>query len=149
MSKAYSKQQAELLIQRLQTRDPLQIARELDIGIKYADLGSLKGFYSIMLGNPFIVLNESLHETEAKIVLAHELGHHILHAHLAKQDGVRETVLYDLSSQPEYEANVFAAHLLLDETQVRQLAADGTTRTQMAALLSVEPPLIDIFLETL
>ncbi|MBQ6946504.1 MAG: ImmA/IrrE family metallo-endopeptidase, partial [Clostridia bacterium] len=114
MSQAYIKQIVTDVITRFQTRNPAEIARALEIGVKYADIGALKGFYTVIMETPFIVLNQNISEEEQRTILAHELGHHLLHEHLVQQDGIRETVLYDLSSQPEYEANVFSAHLLLD-----------------------------------
>lgn len=148
MSQQYIKQKAAATLQQFQTRDPEQIAKGLDIGIRYADIGTLKGFYTVMLDNPFIVINQALPEAEQRVVLAHELGHHLLHEHLVQTDGIRETVLYDISSKPEYEANLFAAHLLLESEQIEQLAKQGATLAQMAAAMNVDEHLIRIFLKT-
>ena len=49
---------------------------------------------------------------------AHELGHDQLHRDLAKLGALQEFVLYDMSTRPEYEANVFAASTLLDEKEM-------------------------------
>ncbi len=148
MSQAYIKQLAAATAKQAGTRDPLQIAATLGIGIKYSDIGTLKGFYAWVMESPFIVLNQTLGEAEQKSVLAHELGHHLLHEHLVQQDGIRETVLYDLSSQPEYEANLFAAHLLTDPEQLEQLAKSGHTVGQIAAAMGVEQNLIELFLQS-
>ena len=37
---------------------------------------------------------------------------------------MKDTVLYDMASQTEYEANLFAADLLLDDEEVHKLSQD-------------------------
>ncbi len=149
MSQAFIKSEALRLIEKHRTREPAQLAQELGIGIKYADIGTLKGFFTVILDQPFIVINQSLTESEARIVLAHELGHQILHEHLVQADGLRECILYDLSSKPEFEANLFAACLLLDEQVVSQAVKDGNTLREIAAAQRVDLPLIELFLRQL
>ena len=52
------------------------------------------------------------------IVCAHELGHDQLHRALAKDRYLQEFLLYDMDSRPEYEANIFAANLLLKNEDI-------------------------------
>lgn len=149
MSQEYIRKKAREIFCQYATNDPVQIAHDLDIGIKYADIGALKGLYTIVLDKPFIVVNQNLSETEQQIVLAHELGHHLLHQHFVQADGLRETVLYDMSSKPEYEANVFAAHLLLQNSAALQMAHEGMDIQQIAATMHVDGQLVHIFLSTI
>ena len=37
---------------------------------------------------------------------------------------MKDTVLYDMASQTEYEANLFAADLLLDDEEIHKLSQD-------------------------
>ena len=53
-----------------------------------------------------------------RIVCAHEIGHDQLHRDLAKNNSIREFMLYDMTTRPEYEANVVAAEILLDSQEV-------------------------------
>ena len=61
------------------TKNPYSLCSKLKIKILYSDLGDIKGIYKKILGNRFIVINENLDEFCQKVVLAHELGHAILH----------------------------------------------------------------------
>lgn len=79
------------------------------------DLGNIKGIYKKVVTNKFIVINENLDEFCQKVVLAHELGHAILH-HSKEIQALKD---YDLfpryTNQIEIEANTFAAELLIDD----------------------------------
>ena len=68
--------------------------------------------YKIIKRNRVIFINSNLPEYLQKIVCAHELGHDILHRHLAKNVALQEFMLYDMTSRPEYEANMVAADIL-------------------------------------
>nr|MBQ5810914.1 ImmA/IrrE family metallo-endopeptidase [Clostridia bacterium] len=70
---------AEKTIRKYKTKDPFKIAKAMGIELVVKELGNLKGFYKVIYDIPFIFLCSSLDSKEAKIVLAHEIGHHILH----------------------------------------------------------------------
>lgn len=97
------------------TRDPYKLCKRLKINIIYMDLGEIKGIYKKVVTNKFIVINENLDKFCQKVVLAHELGHAILH-HSKEIQALKD---YDLfpkySNQIEIEANTFAAELLIDD----------------------------------
>ena len=80
------------------------------------DLGNIKGIYKKVVTNKFIIINENLDKFCQKVVLAHELGHAVLH-HSKEIQALKD---YDLfprySNQIEIEANTFAAELLIDDT---------------------------------
>ena len=143
MTREYIQKQVQELISRFETRDPARIAEALGISIKYADIGSLKGLYTIVLKNRFIVVNESLGESQQRLILAHELGHDRLHRHFIN-DILQETMLYDMTSQPEHEANLFASELLIDRDKAHAMAKEGATVEQIAAQFEVEAQLIEI-----
>ncbi len=144
VTKEYITNQATLLVNRFNTRDPEQIAGELGICIKRADIGSLQGMYTVLLGKPFIIVSQSLDQMQSRQIIAHELGHHQLHPHFAGENILQETMLYDMTSQPEYEANLFAAHLLIDE-RAREMAQSGATLAEIAAALGIEQALVEIY----
>ena len=73
-----------------------------------------------------------------RIVCAHELGHDDLHRELAMNSALQEFMLYDMKTRPEYEANVYAAHLLLDENKILELSHDGRGLFQIAAEMSTD-----------
>ena len=71
------------LIKRYRTSNPYDIAEILGIKIDYKHFSSLKGMYFVVERCAFITLSDTLDETMEKIVLFHEIGHHLLHRHLA------------------------------------------------------------------
>ncbi|WP_130890226.1 ImmA/IrrE family metallo-endopeptidase [Fusobacterium ulcerans] len=102
------------LIKKWETRNPFLLCKYLKIDIMYRDLGEIKGYYKKSVGKKIIVLNEKLDEFSLKVVLAHELGHALLHT--SKEiNFMKEHHLLPKSSIWEYEANKFAAELLIDE----------------------------------
>ena len=51
-----------------------------------------------------------------QMVCGHEIGHDTFHRDLAKgNDTLPEFVLFDMRTKHEYEANAFAAHLIIDD----------------------------------
>ena len=65
----------------------------------------------------YVVINTFLAAPVKQIVAAHELAHIDLHRNQLKVAPMKDTVLYDMASQTEYEANLFAADLLLDDEE--------------------------------
>ena len=114
------------------TRDPFTLAREMHIELLVRELGTLKGFYKDVYGTPFIFLSRHLSRGEATLVCAHELGHHLLHRQFAAF-GFEEVSVFSPASRREYEANLFAAELLLDTKEVFDAARAGCTAAQIAA----------------
>lgn len=107
------------LVKRCGTRDPFEIAKDIGINVMFCDdFGPLKGMYRVIKRNRFIFINNELSERMQRIVCAHELGHDQLHRHLAKTDSLQEFMLYDMRSKPEYEANIVAAEILLDNDEL-------------------------------
>lgn len=100
---------AQKLVTRYRTSNPYEIADMLGISINYKPFNSLKGMYYVVDRCAFITLSDTLDETMEKVVLFHEIGHHLLHRHLASK-AFQEFGFYDMSSKPEMEANIFAAN---------------------------------------
>ncbi|MBQ7822493.1 MAG: ImmA/IrrE family metallo-endopeptidase [Clostridia bacterium] len=129
----------EQLVKRYKTRDPKALAAALGIEVKYnPGFGNLKGFYYIINRKRYIVINDNLDDNEKKIVLSHEIGHDRLHRDLVTVAGLQEFVLYDMKSRPEYEANVFASELLLEDNEVAELAKEGYDIEEIAKMLETD-----------
>lgn len=125
------------------TRDPFTLAREMHIELLVRELGTLKGFYKDVYGTPFIFLSRHLSRSEATLVCAHELGHHLLHRQFAAF-GFEEVSVFSPASRREYEANLFAAELLLDTKEVFDAARAGCTAAQIAAELGADVRLVEL-----
>lgn len=134
---------AERIVKKYGTRDPFKIAKDCGAELIVKNLGSLKGFYKVVYETPFIFLNSSLSPSEARLVCAHELGHHALHRAAARV-GFEEFSLFSPTSRREYEANLFAAALLIDDGEVKELIDCGYTASQTAAVLGVDERLLEL-----
>lgn len=146
VTKEFIKSQVAELVAHFGTRDPEEIAAGLDVCVKRSDIGSLKGMYTVLLGKPFIVISDALDEVQSRQIAAHELGHDRLHRHFAAESILQETMFYNMTSQPEAEANLFAAELLLGEG-AQDLAKEGATLSEIAAAFGVEERLAEIYFE--
>lgn len=119
------------------TNDPFSLAEGLGIDVDYADLGELKGFYVAYKTGRYIVINHHLEEHMSRIVLAHEIGHDLLHRDIASNGGMGEQSFFDMTSKPEREANIFAAELLISDEDMIELGERGCTVDEAAKELGV------------
>ena len=131
------------LQRRFDTRNPFRIAERLGIDVIYTDqLKRLKGMYRVIKRNRFIILNSKNSERMSRIVCAHELGHDQLHRRFAGEQALQEFELYDMSTRREYEANIFAAGLLLDTDELLEMIADGYDTLQIASATETDINLV-------
>lgn len=135
---------ADDLVAKYGSRDPFVIAQAEGIELVYRSFDRLKGFYTRFEDQSYIVLNQELSPSEMKLTCAHELGHDQLHRELAEDRILQEFMLYDLTRQPEYEANLFAAGLLLDEEDIREGLEAGEDFYDLAAKLEADPQLLHL-----
>ena len=108
----------ERLVRRFGTRDPFAIAQGLGIAVYRENFGRLKGMYRVIHRRRCLFVNKHLDEMTARIVCAHEIGHDQLHRDAAKDQGLPELMLYNMTSRMEYEANMVAAAILLSDEDV-------------------------------
>ena len=76
------------------------------------------------------------------MVLAHELGHCILHSG-SSGAAFHEVTLFDTTDRKEYEANVFTSELLLPDEAVLEVLNDDMFFFQAAKTLYVPFELLD------
>jgi Predicted Zn peptidase len=97
-------------VKKFNTRNPFEIADYLGILYQMGNIGC-EGCYMFLKNHRYIFLNHHLSEHEISLVMAHELGHAILHK---KQNCyfIRNKTLL-LNSKTEIEANKFAIELLI------------------------------------
>jgi Zn-dependent peptidase ImmA (M78 family) len=127
------------IVRLSESRDPLKIARDIGIHVTYENsFSSLKGMYTLIRKNRFIILNGNIDDRLQKMVCAHEIGHDRFHRHLAKGGALQEFVLYDMRVRPEYEANLFAADLLIDDNDILELIKNEYDVIQIAAELETD-----------
>lgn len=124
------KEQAEYYISEYGTRNPFEIAKRLKIEVQIGNPGC-DGCYMFLKKHRYIFLNQSLSENERTLVMAHELGHAILHQ---KQNCyfIRNKTLF-LNSKFEIEANTFAAELLIPDNVIYE--NPGMDKKQLSCLI--------------
>ncbi len=131
------------LIREYGTRDPFRIAFLMDIAVKFIDAKRQKGLCAVFDGYPFIFINQNLSEEMQRMTCAHELGHILLHRELLSgQVPLLEYELFDIQNTAEYEANVFAAELLIDEAELSELIGQEADLVAMASSLNVNVNLL-------
>lgn len=133
------KEMVQGLKDQYKTSDPEELVSALSISLyNRSDFENLLGMYAVIEGRPCIFLNANMNDQERRTVLAHELGHALLHR---PSEGIADLVpftLFSASSRTEYEANLFACHLLLEEKEIEQLARDGYDVVGIAQILNVD-----------
>lgn len=127
--------------------DPARLARDMKILVSYEPMGiydgCCKGFFIIHRRKKHITVNSDLPQILQRVVLAHELGHCVLHASMSANAAYHEMTLFDDADHTEYEANVFAAELLLSDEEVLSVLNDDVFFFQAASILCVPSELLD------
>ncbi len=93
-------------------RDLLLVCQRNGVTVAEAYTGEL-GLYIVHEGRPFIILQPGLRGGLRAWVLAHELGHFLLHAPTAS------TFTISMKRKADFEANIIAAILLMPLQLVR------------------------------
>ena len=135
--------QADRMVEKHGTRNPETIAKELGIMIiESDDFTDLLGMYTVRWHHRIMLLNRMMEYYLRLMVIGHELGHDARHRQLAMAEGMKEFTLFNTKDKTEYEANAFAAHLLLENDAVYELAREGFTTSQIASKLNTHPDLL-------
>lgn len=106
----------ERTIKKYKTRSPYELADLMGISIHRCELGTIRGYYSKKFRIKQIVLNCNLSEKDERFVLAHELGHAIMHENLNTPFLMENTLLS--KNKFEKEANTFAIELLVPDIEI-------------------------------
>lgn len=140
------KKRAKYYIKKYNTRDPFIIAKKLGINVEYQHLStdSPKGTFKKILRRKFIILNMTRisSPSELKTVMAHELGHAILHS----SDSaffLHDHTLY-ARGKFEREANTFASELLIDINSLEKCYVENYSINQLAVYFNVPVELVKI-----
>lgn len=118
-------------VRQIGTRDPVAIARAAGIPIVTLPLGEIAGTYMLLKRKRWIFINDNIPTDSPlfRVVVAHELGHALLHRKENCAFLKNKTLL--LTSGIEREANLFAAHLLITDDLLKEYA--GYTGEQFCA----------------
>lgn len=128
------------------TRDPFELAKDLNIHLEVMNnMTHLLGMYMVIQKTRFIFFSADLHPSISKVVLVHEIGHDQLHRNYAKANAFHEVSIFRELSCHEIEANIFAAHLLIDDKEIiRLLENEDVSDRSLANELGVEINLVNL-----
>lgn len=108
--------QASKVVDEYDSNNPFIIAEKMDINVFTRPLVDIGGYYMVLKNNVKIaVIDSSLSRHLQKFVLAHEIGHSLLHPE--KGAFMLKTSLFATDRQ-EVEADKFAIELLLTDNMV-------------------------------
>lgn len=128
------------------TRNVKELAEMLDITVIHKEFvkpGMKASLYKNVYNDCFIYLSNTLNEQEEKYILAHELGHILLHDISCE--------FYSTSminkSKLEYQANYFASLLLLDKSSIDKYSIENFSIDQLSAYFEIPKELIQYYLD--
>lgn len=112
------------------------LCRDLGLDVCTAPLDGVSGALLQVVPDHYLVVVSRVNTARRRFTIAHELGHYLLHRHLAAQFACA-----DLDVSPiEREANIFAADLLMP----MHLLQPGISGTQISRLCRVSRQAADI-----
>lgn len=137
------------VIQETGSRNLEEICSYYGVEIRRHDLKrKLKAYFYYNPADeiPFIVIDLNVSDIFYRILLAHEIGHYFLH----RQEGIVHAFCFqefdvlemNVIQDEEYEANLFAAELLLEDSNVMEALHSNSFFTA-AAMLKVPAALLD------
>ncbi len=131
------------LVKKYGTRDPFLLASCLNLNVKFLEYSdNTKGYYIKVGKNKFVIINSNLTEDEKRVVLAHEIGHAVMHS--SKEiHFLRENTLFP-KGRHENEANKFAAELLIDLNIIDKCYIEELSLEQLARFMMVPKELIEL-----
>lgn len=133
------------LVRFYKTRDPFEMIKGMNIILVNYPLEGVRGFYQYFQRNNIIYLDEKLSDSERRFVLAHELGHMILHK---KSNAIfMDTRTQFNTSKYEQEANLFAMELLLPDQILDEYLQSGYSTEQLSRITGYYTELIKLRLK--
>ena len=125
-------------VKKYGTRDPFKIADQLGILYQFGNTGC-EGCYMYLKKHRYVFLNQNLSDQAARVVMAHELGHAILHRKENCYFIRNKTFLSN--AKIEKEANCFAAELLVPDSVYEE--NPGFSVDNIASIAEVPVKLLD------
>lgn len=123
MGNHYIYTEVERLVRKYKTRDPFEIMDNMNIIVgESSRFKNLKGYCFMSCKTIYVMISSFLYEEEKNIVAAHELGHIVLHRSMLKMAPMQDSRLYNMQNNTEYQANLFAADLLVKDDDLEELS---------------------------
>lgn len=137
------KKNVNKLVRKYKTRNPFEMIKGMNVILVFYPLQGVRGFYQYFQRNNIIYISEELSDNEKFFVLAHELGHMVLHK---KSNAIfMDTRTQFNTTKYEIEANNFAMELLIEDS-VLEKNRELTTE-QLSRMLGYNEKLIELRLK--
>lgn len=131
------------VIAEYDTHDPEKILKMMGVKIFIFPMEGINGIFREIKGIPMVFINSNLPDEEIAFVMAHELGHVLLHKDVNRLFLDRHTYLQ--SNYYETEANLFAVCLLNPDSQ--DVIDEGDTFEKLACKMGVSVDLARLYFE--
>ena len=145
--------EAQRVMEKYGEREPARLAPAMGVIVRREAMGtsknSCKGFFLCQSRIRLITVNSELPKEVERIILAHELGHAVLHHESAKNSAFGDFSLYEETARFEYEANLFAAEILMDDEDTIEAITEADSFFSAAKSLDVPPEMLDFKLRLL
>lgn len=137
------KERVNEIVQKYDTRNPLEIIDKMDMILVRYPLEGVRGFYHYFQRNHIIYVDDRLPNHMILFVIAHELGHVFLHK---KSNAIfMDTRTHFVKNKYENEANLFAMNLLISDEDIEEHLE--YTTSQLSRLFGYEKRLIELRLK--
>ena len=131
------------LVRKYKTRDPFEMIKGMNVILVLYPLEGVRGFYQYFQRNNIIYIDETLSEHDKSFVLAHELGHMMLHK---KSNAIfMDTRTQFKTSRYETEADKFAMELLISDDSLSEY--NEYTIDQLSLVYGYHKKLIELRLK--
>lgn len=131
------------LVRKYKTRDPFEMIKGMNVILVFYPLDGVRGFYQYFQRNNIIYIDETLSEHDKAFVLAHEIGHMILHK---KSNAIfMDSRTQFRTSKYENEANKFAIELLISDESLCEYS--NCTIEQLSRIYGYHQKLIELRLK--
>lgn len=137
------KARVDKLVRKYKTRDPFEMIKGMNVILVFYPLDGVRGFYQYFQRNNIIYIDETLSEHDKAFVLAHEIGHMILHK---KSNAIfMDSRTQFRTSKYENEANKFAIELLISDESLSEYS--NCTIEQLSQIYGYHQKLIELRLK--
>lgn len=137
------KARVEKLVRKHKTRNPFEMIKGMNVILVFYPLEGVRGFYQHFQRNNIIYIDETLSDHDKAFVLAHEVGHMILHK---KSNSIfMDSRTQFRTSKYENEANKFAIELLISDESLSEYS--DCTIEQLSQIYGYHQKLIELRLK--
>lgn len=133
------------LYKKFDTCNPSRLCEYLGINLLYSDLPPVTdGIYFTAQGNQIILVNQNISPEKARYVIAHELGHALLHPDQNYMFMVGRTLMK--TGRYEIEADYFSVSLLFCDI-LKNTQIDNMTATQLSQMTGLPEKTISMWMK--